>query len=418
MTPTSMDIHSIAEPFDLQKLRRQIPLMSSHANGHPLVYFDNAATTQKPLELLESLNNYYQFHNANIHRGAHYLANLATEQFEDSRVAMAKWLNASEAAEIIFTSGTTESINLVAFSWGQQYLKPGDEIVLSTTEHHSNIVPWQMAAERSGAAIRVIPVDDNGIWDLTNLQTLITAKTKMVAVQHVSNALGTIQPIEQVIAAARAAGAHVLIDGAQAIGHFRVDVQALDCDFYAFSAHKMYGPTGLGVLYGKRSLLDAMPPYKGGGEMIKTVTFEKTTYNELPHKFEAGTPDIAGVIALHASLNFMQQTGIEAISTQEEVLRKKMQTTLQSIDGVELFGDVDNKVPIFSFVLDGIHPYDIGTLLDKQGVAVRTGHHCTEPLWSRLKVPGTVRASLALYNTEQEIDLFANALRKALTMLR
>jgi cysteine desulfurase / selenocysteine lyase len=413
-----MEQQATTTPFDVQKLRKQIPLLDSKANGYPLVYFDNAATTQKPLELLETINNYYQFHNANIHRGAHYLANLATEEFEQTRNEMARWLNAAEPAEIIFTSGTTASINLVAFSWSQRFLQAGDEIVLSTTEHHSNIVPWQMAAERSGAAIKVIPVDDNGIWDLSTLDTLIGPKTKMVAVQHVSNALGTIQPIETIIAAARKAGAHILIDGAQAIGHFRVDVQALDCDFYAFSAHKMYGPTGIGVLYGKRALLDAIPPYKGGGEMIKTVTFEKTIYNTLPHKFEAGTPDIAGVIALHAALRFMQHLGMEAIAGQEEILRQKMSNTLQGIDGIRMFGDVDHKVPVFSFVADGVHPYDVGTLLDKQGVAVRTGHHCTEPLWSRLNVPGTVRASLAMYNTEEEIDQFAAALRKALTMLR
>lgn len=406
------------EPFDPQKLRRQIPLLGSQANGHPLVYFDNAATTQKPLELLESINNYYQFYNANIHRGAHYLANLATEQFERTRTTMAEWLNAAEPAEIIFTSGTTESINLVAFSWSQRYLQAGDEIVLSTTEHHSNIVPWQMAAERSGAAIRVIPVDDNGIWDLAQLSNIITPKTKMVAVQHISNALGTIQPIEQVIAAARAVGAHVLIDGAQAIGHFRVDVQALDCDFYAFSAHKMYGPTGVGVLYGKRALLDAMPPYKGGGEMIKTVTFEKTTYNELPHKFEAGTPHIAGVIALYAALQFMQDTDIAAIALREEQLRSIMHDALHSFADIHIYGDTTHKVPIFSFNIAGIHPYDLGTLLDKQGVAVRTGHHCTEPLWARLNAPGTVRASLAVYNTEKEIEIFTKALHKAISMLK
>jgi cysteine desulfurase / selenocysteine lyase len=413
-----MDNSSTITSFDPQKLRRQIPLLSSQANGHPLVYFDNAATTQKPLELIESINNYYQFHNSNIHRGAHYLANLATDQFERTRIRTAEWLNAAEPAEIIFTSGTTESINLVAFSWSQRFLQAGDEIVLSTTEHHSNIVPWQMAAERSGAAIKVIPVDDNGIWDLAALSTIITSKTKMVAVQHISNALGTIQPIEQVIAAARSVGAHVLIDGAQAIGHFRVDVQALDCDFYAFSAHKMYGPTGVGVLYGKRSLLDAMPPYKGGGEMIKTVTFEKTTYNVIPHKFEAGTPHIAGVIAMYAALQFMQETDMTALHAREEQLRATMHDALHSTPDIHIYGDTISKVPIFSFNIEGIHPYDLGTLLDKQGVAVRTGHHCTEPLWSRLQAPGTVRASLALYNTEQEIEIFIKALNKAISMLK
>lgn len=413
-----MDNSSTITSFDPQKLRRQIPLLSSQANGHPLVYFDNAATTQKPLELIDSINNYYQFHNSNIHRGAHYLANLATEQFERTRKCTAEWLNAAEPAEIIFTSGTTESINLVAFSWSQRFLQAGDEIVLSTTEHHSNIVPWQMAAERSGAAIKVIPVDDNGIWDLAALSTIITSKTKMVAVQHISNALGTIQPIEQVIAAARSVGAHVLIDGAQAIGHSRVDVQALDCDFYAFSAHKMYGPTGVGVLYGKRSLLDAMPPYKGGGEMIKTVTFEKTTYNVIPHKFEAGTPHIAGVIAMYAALQFMQETDMNALHAREEQLRAAMNDALHNIPDIHIYGDTTSKVPIFSFNIEGIHPYDLGTLLDKQGVAVRTGHHCTEPLWSRLQAPGTVRASLALYNTEQEIEIFIKALNKAISMLK
>jgi cysteine desulfurase/selenocysteine lyase len=297
-TPT----HTV--PLDLRKIRKHIPLLDSKVNGYPLVYFDNAATTQKPLELIEAINTYYQFHNANIHRGAHYLANLATGEFEQTRTDMAAWLNAAESAEIIFTSGTTESINLVAQCWGHAFLKQGDEILVSTTEHHSNIVPWQMAAERSGAALKVIPIDDNGLWDLSTLDTLISSRTKMLAIQQVSNALGTIQPIEQVIAAAKKVGACVLIDGAQAIGHFKVDVQALDCDFYTFSVHKMYGPTGVGVLYGKRQWLDAMPPYKGGGEMIKTVSFEKTTYNVLPHKFEAGTPNIEGIIAFeYLSLN-------------------------------------------------------------------------------------------------------------------
>jgi cysteine desulfurase/selenocysteine lyase len=306
----------------------------------------------------------------------------------------------------------------VAQCWGHAFLKQGDEILVSTTEHHSNIVPWQMAAERSGAALKVIPIDDNGLWDLSTLDTLISSRTKMLAIQQVSNALGTIQPIEQVIASAKKVGACVLIDGAQAIGHFKVDVQALDCDFYTFSAHKMYGPTGVGVLYGKRQWLDAMPPYKGGGEMIKTVSFEKTTYNVLPHKFEAGTPDIAGVIALNAALGYMRDLGMEAIAAQEEKLRSKMDRVLHAIDGIRIYGDTPYKVPIFSFNIDGIHPYDLGTLLDKQGVAVRTGHHCTEPLWTRLQAPGTVRASLAMYNTEEEIDLFVMALQKAVHMLR
>ena len=411
-TPT----HTV--PLDLRKIRKHIPLLDCKVNGSPLVYFDNAATTQKPLELIEAINTYYQFHNANIHRGAHYLANLATGEFEQTRTDMAAWLNAAESAEIIFTSGTTESINLVAQCWGHAFLKQGDEILVSTTEHHSNIVPWQMAAERSGAALKVIPIDDNGIWDLSTLDTLISSRTKMLAIQQVSNALGTIQPIDKVIAEAKKVGACVLIDGAQAIGHFKVDLQALDCDFYTFSAHKMYGPTGVGVLYGKRQWLDAMPPYKGGGEMIKTVSFEKTTYNVLPHKFEAGTPDIAGVIALNAALGYMRDLGMEAIAAQEEKLRSKMDRVLHAIDGIQIYGDTTDKVPIFSFNIDGIHPYDLGTLLDKQGVAVRTGHHCTEPLWTRLQAPGTVRASLAMYNTEEEIDLFVMALQKAIHMLR
>jgi cysteine desulfurase / selenocysteine lyase len=413
-----MAIANIASPLSISIIREEFPLLNSQVNGYPLVYFDNAATTQKPEAVIQTLNTYYHRHNANIHRGAHYLANLATTQFEESRNAMAKWLNASEAAEIIFTTGTTESINLVAQCWGQQFLSAGDEIVLSTTEHHSNIVPWQMAAERSGAAIKVIPVDDNGIWDLSTIDSLITAKTKMVAIQHVSNALGSIQPIDQIIKLAKSKGAYVLIDGAQAIGHFKINVQALDCDFYAFSAHKMYGPTGVGILYGKRQLLEAMPPYRGGGEMIKSVSFAQTTYNDLPFKFEAGTPDIAGVITMHAALAFMERIGIENIAAQEENLRTAMQTALESIEGLRIFGDSQNKVPVFSFQVEGIHPSDLGTLLDKQGVAVRTGHHCTEPLWSRLQAPGSVRASLSFYNTEQEIDLFIAALRKAITMLK
>lgn len=408
----------LATTPDIEKLRKEFPVLHQQVNGHPLVYLDNAATTQKPQIVINAIDDYYQRYNANIHRGAHHLAHIATEAFEGTREKVKAFINARESAEIIFTSGTTDSINLVAQSWGRQNLKARDEILLSMLEHHSNIVPWQLIAEEKGAIIKVIPVNEKGEWKFDEVDSLLSSKTKMVAVNHVSNALGTINPVKQLIERAHAVGAKVLIDGAQAVAHFAVDVQQLDCDFYAFSSHKMYGPTGVGVLYGKRELLEIMPPWRGGGEMIKSVSFEKTTYNELPHKFEAGTPHIEGVIALGAALDFLQPLEWSAVHEHEVALLNYATQQLEAIDGLRIYGTSKNKVALISFFVDGIHPYDLGTLLDKQGVAVRTGHHCTEPLWNHFGVVGSFRVSFALYNTKDEIDLFFTALKKAITLLK
>jgi len=381
------------------------------------VYLDNAATTQKPLSVIERIDTFYKKSNANIHRGAHHLANVSTEYFEHTRELTRALVNARETAEIIFTSGTTDSINLVAQTWGRQNIGAGDEILLSMLEHHSNIVPWQLLAEETGAIIKVIPIHENGTWQVDSLDTLISDRTKLVAVNHVSNALGTINPIEILIAKAHAAGAKVLIDGAQSVTHMPIDVQALDCDFFCFSAHKLYGPTGVGVLYGKCELLEAMPPWRGGGEMIKSVSFEKTTYNELPHKFEAGTPHIAGVIGFGAALEFVQSLAWSDVEAHKKEILSQATSALLNIEGLRIFGTASTKAPVISFNVGNLHPFDIGTLLDQQGVAVRTGHHCTEPLWNYYQVPGTVRASFAIYNTQEEIQTFVTALKKAITLL-
>lgn len=403
--------------LDVTTIRSLFPILQQQVHGRPLVYLDNAATTQKPLAVIERIDAYYRATNANIHRGAHHLANISTEHFEQTREKTRALLNASETTEIIFTSGTTDSINLVAQTWGRQNIGAGDEILLSMLEHHSNIVPWQMLAEEKGAVIRVIPIREDGTWQIESLETLINPRTKLVAVNHVSNALGTVNPIETIIAQAHAAGAKVLIDGAQSVAHMPVDVQAIDCDFYCFSAHKLYGPTGVGVLFGKRELLEAMPPWRGGGEMIKSVSFEKTTYNELPHKFEAGTPHIAGVIALGQAIDFVQSLSWSAVMAHKQSLLNHATALLQEIDGVRIFGTSPHKAGVISFNVATHHPFDIGTLLDQQGIAVRTGHHCTEPLWNFYGVPGTVRASFALYNTTEEIDIFVAALKKSITLL-
>jgi cysteine desulfurase/selenocysteine lyase len=403
--------------LDIHAIRAQFPILHQLVHGKPLVYFDNAATTQKPLAVIERINRYYSETNANIHRGAHHLANISTEHFEQTREKTRALLNARETAEIIFTSGTTDGINLVAQTWGRQNIGAGDEILLSMLEHHSNIVPWQMLAEEKGAVIKVIPIHENGTWQVETLDTLINERTKLVAVNHVSNALGTVNPIETLIAKAHAAGAKVLIDGAQSVTHTPIDVQAMDCDFFCFSAHKLYGPTGVGVLYGKRELLEAMPPWRGGGEMIKSVSFEKTTYNELPHKFEAGTPHIAGVIGFGAAIEFAQSLSWSDVSAHKKEILDYATSQLQEIDGLRFFGTAEEKAAVISFNVGNIHPFDIGTLLDQQGIAVRTGHHCTEPLWNFYGVPGTVRASFAIYTTKEEIQTFANALKKAITLL-
>lgn len=404
--------------LDIPSLRKEFPVLDQEVNGHPLVYLDNAATTQKPRAVIQSLVDYYSGYNANIHRGIHTLAEKATRAFEETRESAREFLNAAEKAEIIFVRGVTEAINLVASSLGKHLLRPGDEILLSGLEHHSNIVPWQLAAEASGARIRVIPVTDRGELDLAAFDQLLNTKTRLVAVNHASNSLGTINPVGTLIKKAHAVGAFVLVDGAQAAAHLDIDVQQLDCDFYCLSGHKMYGPTGVGVLYGKRTLLEQMPPYQGGGEMIKEVTFAKTTFNDLPYKFEAGTPNIADVIALREAIRFIQRIGKEAIRQHEHELLQYAVKRLTPIAGMRLIGTASEKVSVQSLLLDGLHPFDIGQLLDARGIAVRTGHHCTQPLMDRFGIEGTVRASFAVYNTREEVDRLAEALERISSLRR
>ena len=405
-------------PFDVEQLRELFPILKRKVKGKDLVYFDNAATSQKPQSVVDAISNYYSTYNANIHRGLHTLADEATAAYEESREAVKQFIGASTHEEIIFTKGTTEGINLVASSWGRANLNPGDEIIISTLEHHSNIVPWQMIAEERGASIKVIPIDDNGILDMDAFKKLLNAKTKIVSIIHVSNALGVINPVEEIISLAHLNGTLVMLDGAQSVVHLDIDVQKLDCDFMVFSGHKIYGPTGVGVLYGKKALLEAMPPYQGGGEMIKEVTFEKTTYNELPFKFEAGTPNIADVIALKTAIDFINAEGKPRMRAYEETLLVYATDKLKSIEGLKIIGDAPNKVSVISFIIDGVHPQDLAILLDNQGIALRTGHHCAQPLMKRLGIVGTTRASFAPYNTIAEIDILVSALHKALKMLK
>jgi len=403
--------------LDINKIRKDFPILDEKVNGRDLVYFDNAATTQKPTIVLEALSNYYGHYNANIHRGIHFLAEKATAAFEDSRTTIQKFLNAAHKEEIIFTYGTTDGINLVAQTYGRKFLKEGDEIIISTLEHHSNIVPWQMLCEEKGCVLKVIPIDDKGDLLLEEYEKMLSEKTKFVSVVHVSNALGTINDVKFIIDKAHAVGAKVLIDGAQASSHITIDVQELDTDFYAFSAHKLFGPTGMGVLYGKSDVLNAMPPYRGGGEMIKEVTFEKTTYNELPYKFEAGTPNIADVVAVKFAIDYINELGKENIAAYEDELLKYATEQLSEISGLRIVGQAKEKVSVVSFVLDGVHPQDVGVILDQQGIAVRTGHHCTQPLMNRLGLPGTSRASFAVYNTTQEIDKLVAGIHKVKKMV-
>ena len=403
--------------LDLNKIRASFPILEREVNGKKLVYFDNAASSQKPVEVINAIDEYYKRYHSNVHRGVHTLSQEATIAFEEARKKVARFINAKKTEEIVFTSGTTESINLVAQTFGRKFLNEGDEVLISYLEHHSNIVPWQMIAEERGAKVKVIPINKKGELILDQLDELISDKTKIVAVNHVSNSLGTINPIKSIIDKAHQAGAKVLIDGAQAIPHMKVDVQDLDADFYVFSGHKMFAPTGTGILYGKEELLDAMPPWKGGGEMIKTVTFEKTTYNDLPHKFEAGTPDIEGAIALGAAIDYLEKIGMENIADYENELLKYAELKMREIDGIEFYGTADNKASVISFLIKGAHPFDVGTIIDKLGVAVRTGHHCTEPLMDFFDIPGTVRASFAFYNTKEEIDIFIEAVKRAARML-
>ena len=403
--------------YDVQAIRAQFPILSRKVKGKDLVYLDNAATAQKPLSVIDALVHYYSHYNANIHRGLHTLADEATAAYEASRVAVKEFVGASSPDEIIFTKGTTDSINLVAYSWGKSFLQEGDEIIISSLEHHANIVPWQMIAAEKKAILRVIPISDDGILDMEAFKSMLGPKTKFVSVVHVSNALGIINPVEEIIRLAHQHNAVVLLDGAQSSVHLDIDVQTLGCDFYAFSGHKIYGPTGVGVLYGRRDLLESMPPYQGGGEMIKEVRFEYTTYNELPFKFEAGTPNIADVIALKAGIDFIKSIGKHAIRKHEEQLLEYATAKLKDIAGLRIIGDVKNKVSVISFVIDGVHPQDLAILLDNQGIAVRTGNHCTQPLMHRLGIVGTTRASFAAYNTLDEVDLLIQALNKSLKML-
>ena len=402
--------------LDIQKIRADFPILSEKVNGKTLVYFDNGATSQKPQIVIDAISKYYQEINANIHRGVHTLSQLATDAYEISRVKLQHHINAKFSHEVLFTSGTTHGINLVTngFAW---ILKPGDEILVSALEHHSNIVPWQMLCEKTGALLKVIPINEDGELIMSAYESLLSDKTKVVTVNHISNALGVINPIKDMIAKAHAVGAAVLIDGAQAVPHLKPDVQDLNCDFYAFSGHKMCGPTGTGILYGKEEWLNKLPPYQGGGEMIKEVTFEKTTYADLPHKFEAGTPNIAGGIVLGTAVDYLNNIGFDNIQKQEEELLEYATKRLLEIEGLKIYGTAKNKASVVSFNIDGIHPYDIGSIIDKLGIAVRTGHHCAQPIMNFFCIPGTIRASFSFYNTKEEIDLMVEAVKKAKTML-
>ncbi|MFO1519148.1 MAG: cysteine desulfurase [bacterium] len=398
--------------WDVAKVRADFPILRQKVNGKPLVYLDNAATSQKPETVIETLNRYYREDNANIHRGVHALSERATDHYEKARGKIQKFINARESREIIFTRGTTEAINLVAQTYGRTQLKMGDEIIISGLEHHSNIVPWQMVCLQNCAFLRVIPINDRGELILEEFEKLITEKTRLVAVNHVSNALGTINPVKKIIEIAHRHGIPVLLDGAQAIPHLKVDVQELDCDFYAFSGHKLFGPTGIGVLYGKEKLLEAMPPYQGGGDMISMVTFEKTVYNHLPYKFEAGTPDISGVIGLGAAIDYLNGIGFESAAAYEHGLLEYGTAALSDIGGLRLIGTAREKAGVLSFVMDDVHPHDIGTVLNLEGIAIRTGHHCAMPVMQHFNVPATARASLAFYNTKEEIDALVKAIKK------
>jgi len=402
--------------YNVDKIREDFPILQREVYGKPLVYLDNAATTQKPRCVVEEITDEYYSVNANVHRGVHFLSQRATELHESSRETVRKFINAGSTNEIIFTRGTTESINLLAFSFGEEFMKEGDEIIISTMEHHSNIVPWQLLAARKGIAIKVIPISDKGELLLEEYKNLFSDRTKLVSVTHVSNVLGTINPVKEIIDIAHDNEVPVLIDGAQSVPHIKVDVQELDADFYAFSSHKIYGPTGIGVLFGKEKWLDAIPPYQGGGEMIQTVSFEKTVFNELPFKFEAGTPDYIGTTALATALNYIDNIGLDNISAYEHELTAYAMEQMRQIENIRLFGEAENKSSVISFLIGDIHHFDMGTLLDRLGIAVRTGHHCAQPLMQRLGVEGTIRASLAMYNTKEEIDALVAGINRVRTM--
>jgi len=402
--------------LDIYKIRTDFPILSRKVNGKPLIYFDNGATSQKPQIVIDAIAKYYQEINANIHRGVHTLSQLATDAYEISRGKIQSHINAKFAHEVIFTSGTTHGINIIANGFAS-LLKSGDEVLVSALEHHSNIVPWQMLCERTGAVLKVIPMNENGELIMAEYDKLLSDKTKIVTVNHISNALGTVNPVKYMIDKAHEFGAAILIDGAQAVPHLKPDVQALDCDFYVFSGHKMCGPTGVGILYGKEAWLNKLPPYQGGGEMIKEVTFEKTTYADLPHKFEAGTPDIAGGIVLGTAVDYMNSVGFDNIQQQEIALLEYATKRLLEIEGLKIYGTAQEKTSVVSFNIEGIHPYDIGTIVDKLGIAVRTGHHCAQPIMNFFEIPGTIRASFSFYNTTEEIDVMVEAVKKAQMML-
>ncbi len=405
------------KPFNVREIREEFPALRQQVYGKNLIYFDNGATSQKPKLVLDAINLFYSKENANIHRGVHYLSQRATTDYEAARQRIQRYLGARKSEEIIFTKGTTDSINLVAFSFGST-LSAGDEILISAMEHHSNIVPWQMLCERQGCVLKVVPINQRGELIMDEFDQLLSKKTKLVSITHISNTLGTINPVKEIIQKAHAVGAKVLIDGAQSIQHMHINVKELDCDFYVFSSHKVFGPTGIGVLYGKEDILYRMPPYQGGGDMIARVTFERTTYNELPFKFEAGTPHIAGGICLGKAFEFLETIDMEAAERHERELAKYAEDMLDTFEGLQIIGEAKNKTSVVSFSVKGIHPFDIGTLLDKQGIAVRTGHHCTQPLMDFYGIPGTVRASFAFYNTKQEIDTFVEAVERSLSMLK
>jgi cysteine desulfurase/selenocysteine lyase len=414
MISTATDI----KPFDVAAIRKEFPVLERKVKGKDLVYFDNAATAQKPQVVIDALVDYYYQYNANIHRGIHSLAEEATAAFEATRDTVKEFINAKYREEIIFTRGVTEGINLVASTWGRQNIKEGDEIIISGMEHHSNIVPWQMLCLEKKAKLKIIPVDNNGELIMDEFEKLITPKTKLVSIVHASNSLGTINPVKEIIETAHQHNLIVLVDGAQSSVHLDIDVQDMDCDFFVLSSHKIYGPTGVGVLYGKKELLEEMPPYMGGGEMIKEVTHDHTTYNELPYKFEAGTPNIADTVAFKAALDFVNEVGKDNIRKHEEALTKYAMEKLSQIDGVRLIGTAKHKTSVVSFIVDGVHPQDMGILLDNYGIAVRTGNHCCQPLMNRFEIPGTIRASFAMYNTKEEVDELIKGVEKAIKMLR
>lgn len=407
-------LRPLASAYDVARIRSDFPILGRKVRGHDLVYLDNAATTQKPQAVLDRIVRYYSEENSNVHRGVHYLSEVATAAYEEARTTVKRFLNARAEKEIVFTRGTTEGINLVMQSWGRQNVNRGDEVIISAIEHHSNIVPWQLLCEETGARLRIIPVDDAGQILLDDYAGMLNERVKIVAVGHASNALGTINPVRRMTEMAHQVGALVLVDGAQGVPHMSVDVQDIDCDFYAFSGHKVYGPTGVGVLYGREGLLESMPPWQGGGDMILSVTFEKTTYNALPYKFEAGTPNIEGVIGLEAALQYVSGLGLENIAAHEHDLLLYATRALQQIDRLRIIGTAAEKASVISFVLEGIHPHDIGTILDREGIAIRTGHHCAQPLMLRFNVPATGRASFGLYNTREEADQLAAGLRKVI----